>query len=118
MWNFISVLFILLGENHILDAVSVCGNAFLFNASNGQNETLEGNLSGHRKIILDSPIGEQGNQGGGDGDSCTRAIFRDSSRREVDMKVKLLEDKFCLSPFLFEDHRVICEVNPHRFRIV
>ncbi len=112
--NFGQIFAILLWNQQVINIGVMRGQHLLFETAYGQYAPAQGNFAGHGHIGAHRTPGESGNHGGGNGDTCRRAIFRLRVFRHVNMQVDAIS-KIRVKPQLFGARANIGERGIHRF---
>src|SRR5690625_6629284 len=58
--NLLHIRLILLGEAHLVDSGTLCGQYFLFDSAHGQDQAAQGDFTGHRHGSLHFSLSKDG----------------------------------------------------------
>src|SRR5262245_12977784 len=90
---------VLMWDEHVPNQVAMCGDRFFFQSANWQDAATQRDLACHRDIAAHGDARERADDRGRDRNSCRRAVFRRTARRDVHVQVavamKLAVDAQC-----------------------
>src|SRR2546426_2525122 len=86
------ILLVLLRHEEDLDSGAVRREELLLHAADGQDESTERDLAGHRDVFADLAAGEGRHDGGGHGQAGRWTVLGDGPRRDVDVHSVVLEE--------------------------
>ena len=85
------VLLVQIGDDHILDMVSMGSEDFLLEASYWKHPPSQSDLSGHGHVFFHWNSGEGRNESHGHGNTSRGSILRDGPRGDMNVDLLLIE---------------------------